>query len=229
MLFVVQPIHGLIAFRHFIARIESGMPADRVRLYQQTIILEWVALAVLLGAWLLQSRPVADLGFVMPGGRPFWLGVGLFVILVAYLVYAWRSAVRMDADEKARHRKSLGSLAHFLPQSEGDLRAFVAASITAGIVEEILYRGFVLWYLLQLLPTWAAILASGVAFGLGHSYQGLSGIARVTLVGLAMGVFYLYTGSIWLPIVAHIAVDILQGAMLVEILRRDERDAPDGD
>ncbi len=108
-----------------------------------------------------------------------------------------------------------------LPHTRRDLRHFIGVSLTAGIVEEIVYRGFVLWYLGLFMPLWAAVVVSSVAFGLGHSYQGAMGALRCGLIGLAFAVFYVVTGSIWLPIIAHAILDILQGMSIVEILRKD--------
>ena len=108
-----------------------------------------------------------------------------------------------------------------LPHNRRDYRHFIAVSLTAGVVEEIVYRGFVLWYLSLLMPLWGAVIVSSVAFGLGHSYQGAIGGLRCGLVGLAIAIFYVVTGSIWLPIIAHAALDILQGASILEILRKD--------
>jgi membrane protease YdiL (CAAX protease family) len=76
------------------------------------------------------------------------------------------------------------------------------------------------------MPTWAVIVVSSLAFGLGHSYQGAGGVARVTLIGLAFGAFYVFTGTIWLPMLAHAVLDIVQGASILEILRKvDDPDA----
>ncbi len=86
-----------------------------------------------------------------------------------------------------------------------------------------MYRGFVLWYLFQLMPVWAAVIVSAIAFGLGHSYQGSGGVVRVTALGLAFAALYILTGSIWVPIVGHILLDALQGLSIVEVLRKDER------
>ena len=66
---------------------------------------------------------------------------------------------------------------------------------------------------------WAVVGVSALVFGLGHSYQGFGGIVRVTLVGIVFGGYYLLTGSIWLPILAHALLDILQGATLLEYLK----------
>ena len=123
-----------------------------------------------------------------------------------------------------KHADGLGPLVHFLPQTSRDLRYFFGVSITAGIVEEIVYRGFVLWYLGSFMPLWVAVAVSSVGFGLGHSYQGASAV-RAGLLGLGFAIYYVLTGSVWLPILAHIALDILQGLIIVEVFRKDD-DAP---
>jgi membrane protease YdiL (CAAX protease family) len=40
---------------------------------------------------------------------------------------------------------------------------------------------------------------------------------------------YLLTGSIWLPIILHAAIDILQGRMAYEVMRRSQFDDHDLD
>jgi len=224
LLFVVQPIYGAISFRRYFARVKEGKPARRVRAYLQTMAMEWAFLAALAFAWFKLDRPVADLGFVAPGGVGFWSCVGIFAVFTGYLIYAWRSARHASDDEKSKQAQSLGDLVHFMPRNRHHLRSFIAISITAGIVEEIVYRGFVLWYLAQLMPLWAAVIASSIAFGLGHSYQGAMGALRCGLIGLAFAIFYIVSGSIWLPIVAHAVLDILQGMMLVELFRENGND-----
>jgi len=220
LLFVVQPIHGAITYRRYVARIEAGEPSDRVRLYKQTLALEWTALAVLATTWHFLGRPAADLGFMPIGGNNFLIGSVILIIATAFLAYQWRSARSASDADIAQQKEAFGTLIHFLPQTDRDYRHFVGVSVTAGIVEEVLYRGFAIWYLAQLMPVWAAIVVSSVAFGLGHSYQGAGGVARVTLIGLAFGAFYIFTGSIWLPILAHAILDILQGTTILELMRR---------
>lgn len=219
LLVVAQPIYGTVSYRRYLQQIESGQPANRTKLYRQTLILEWLALAVLAAAWYFLSRPVSNLGFVTPGGVRFYVGIILLAPLCGFLAYQWRLAKKMTADQKTKQIEALGDLVHMLPRNQREYRQFFRLSITAGIVEEIIYRGFVIWYLSQFVPLWLAIIASSVIFGLGHSYQGVAGMARTGLVGLGSGALYVFTGSIWLPIIGHALVDILQGRTLVEILR----------
>ena len=44
VLFVVQPIHGWLHFRRYLKKIAAGEPADRLKIYRETHIYEWVFL-----------------------------------------------------------------------------------------------------------------------------------------------------------------------------------------
>ncbi len=219
LLVLAQPIHGAVTYRRYLRQIESGQPPDRIKLYRQTLVLEWLALAVLATAWLLLNRPVSYLGFVTPGGIRFYVGTILLALLCGFLAYQWRVATKMTADQRTRQIEALGDLVHMSPRNQREYRQFVGLSITAGIVEEIIYRGFVIWYLSQFMPLWGAVIASSIIFGLGHSYQGVAGMAQTGLAGLGSGALYVFTGSIWLPMIGHALVDLLQGKTLVTILK----------
>lgn len=220
LLFVVQPVYGVYEARRYTALEKAGRPMDRVGFYRSTALIQWVFLAVLVTAWITLGRSFEDLGFVSPGGPGFWTGATLVVGLIGFLLYAWRAAKRASESEKARQLEGLQEVRKFLPQTARELHNFFGVSITAGIVEEIVYRGFVLWYLMHLMPLWVAVIVASVIFGLGHSYQGISGASRAGLVGLVFGILYVGTGSIWLPIIAHMLLDVFQGGTIYELLRR---------
>jgi hypothetical protein len=225
LLFAVQPIYGFFENRRYTAQARAGKPFDRVRFYRLTMAVEWAFFAALAAAWWFYGRPVTDLGVVAVGGPALWGGATLLLLLTGLLLYSWRTVITASNADKEKQRESLGDIAKYLPQTAEELRLFMGVSITAGIVEEIVYRGFVIWFLVQFMPIWAAVIISSVAFGLAHGYQGAKGALRTGLVGLAFGIFYVVTGSIWLPIIAHVLLDALQGAALYGLLRRDN-DAP---
>ncbi len=228
LLFVVQPIHGAFEYQYYAAQARAGRPVERIRLYQQTAFAEWLFLILLIAVWIDFERPVADLGFTPVGGRGFWIAAGLCVAAIAYFWISWRGLQKASAEEKLKHIESLGDIQRFVPHTQKELHNFYGVSVTAGVVEEIIYRGFLIWYLGQYMPVWAAVVLSSVAFGLAHSYQGVNGVLRVVLIGLVFGALYIVSGSIWLPIVAHALLDILQGAAIHEILR-DEDGGPEGE
>ena len=221
LLFVVQPTAGAIESRRIHRLADAGQEPDRVRFYQHTMMIEWAFLFVVFAAWYLHGRSLRDLGFIAPAGIEFWIGVAALMAMTIGLLVTGRRVKAMSATEKEKQVAALGKLSRFLPQTKPELKNFYAVSLTAGVVEEIVYRGFVLWYLAQLIPLWAAVLVSSVAFGLGHSYQGPVNALKCGLLGLAFGIFYVFTGSIWLPIIAHALLDALQGSALYDLLRND--------
>jgi len=221
LLFGVLPFYGAWSFKKYLKQIAAGAPPNRVRLYQETLVLQWVAFAVVAAEWAMLGRPAADLGFTASSTLQISVGASVLALVTAYLVYAWQAAGKMTEEEKSTAAEGLGALVHFLPQDDRDYRHFVGLSITAGIVEEFLYRGFAFWYLAHFMPMWAVVLVSSIAFGLGHTYQGAGGAVRVALIGIAFGALYVLTGSIWLPMLAHVVLDILQGAGVLEILRQE--------
>lgn len=220
LLAVVMPVHGALSFRRYVRLARLGSRVPRTRLYLQTQAMEWSLFAALAAMWLLQDRPVSALGFVAPGGTGFWISLGIAVLACGYMIYTWQEARRMNGEERATQYEQLGDLQLFLPHTRRDYRHFVALSLTAGWVEEIVYRGFLFWLFAQVMPMWGVVLASSVVFGLGHSYQGAGGMLRVFAIGIVFGVLYAASGSIWVPIALHMLVDIIQGAMLLEFAKR---------
>ena len=76
-----------------------------------------------------------------------------------------------------------------------------------------------------LMPLWAAVIVSSLAFGLAHSYQGVQGMMKTGFAGVVLALLYVGSGSIWLPILAHMLLDLLQGLAIRELYR----EPPSGD
>lgn len=223
LLLVAQPVYGAYEARQIRRDTEAGKPLDRVKWYRETVMWEWAFLAVLVITWIQLARPFADLGFVDPGGRGFWIGTGILAAIVFFLIYQHHRVKQMNSEDRARNIEELGDLKVYLPHTNRELKYFTGVSATAGVVEEVVYRGFVIWYFSLFMSLWPAVIASSVLFGLGHSYQGVKGAVRCGGVGLGFGALYVTTGSIWLPIIAHFLFDALQGYSLRELLSGEDR------
>ena len=203
-------------------QVKHGTDPNRPHQYRQTILLQWLAFAGLGSYWLISDRTLNELGFRFGWDWGVWLGIALLLIMTGGLTAGWMRVQRMTSSEKAELCENLGDLKFFLPHTQLEYRWLVGVSFTAGIVEETIYRGFLFWYLAHALPDWAVLLVSSLVFGLCHSYQGKAGTVRVTGIGVLLGAYYMLTGSLWLPIIAHIVFDILQGRVLYEALRQNE-------
>ena len=66
------------------------------------------------------------------------------------------SGVPLCPGTSGRHRFNgggtgeIGELSFLIPQNDGEMARFNMLSLTAGIVEETLWRGFLVWYLARL-------------------------------------------------------------------------------
>lgn len=221
---VLYPILGAIGFRRFMRRVRAGIRPQRRTLYRNTTLSHWLLLAAALAVWAVSGRPWATLGLGLDVDRGFFAGAVLTILAIAVLILQQRSVAGADRQTAARIRERFGNLEVLLPRTRAELSRFYWLSVTAGVVEEILWRGFLLWYLASLLPLWLAAVIGTAGFGLAHGYQGLRQLPMVTLVGGAFVVLYLLTGSVWLPIVLHAAVDMIQGRLAFEVAERRFRD-----
>ena len=106
-----------------------------------------------------------------------------------------------------------------VPEASGEKVAFVGLVLVAGFVEEYVYRGFCLGLLREI--SGSAILAallSIAGFAAGHAYQGKKAFYRTAVAGAVLTVPVLATGSLLPSIVAHVAMDLMQGFRSREIL-----------
>jgi Type II CAAX prenyl endopeptidase Rce1-like len=101
---------------------------------------------------------------------------------------------------------------HLLPRTGSERLAFAGLALLAGFAEEYAVRGFSFWHLADAtgsLPLAAAVTTAG--FGLGHAYQGPTGILRTTLAGIILVVPVVFSGLLLPSMVGHAALDTLTG------------------
>jgi membrane protease YdiL (CAAX protease family) len=199
--------------------IKQGWEPPRNRLYLQTIIEQWAMMLLGVLLWLGQGRPWESMGFSLEAGWLFYLGALIGVSVIVLLVLQIKGLKSASAEQVQSMHKQLESLKPIAPHNLTELHMFYKVSITAGIVEELLWRGVLIWYLGHYMPVWAAAIISAVGFGLAHSYQGIAQVPKVTVVGAVFAGLYLMTGSIWVPMILHACFDILQGRLVYDALR----------
>lgn len=220
VLAIAYPVAGYFSFRRLLRRVAAGETIDRSRLYTATLAGHWLLLAIAVAIWIVTGRLWSAIGLGLDIDAAFLAGAFLTTVAIALLLAQLRHAAAADTAELGRLRGQLGKLEVIIPRNGNELYRFYALSLTAGVVEEVLWRGFMIWYLAQLMPLWAAAVVSAVGFGTAHAYQGVANLPRITLVGFAFAGLYLLTGSVWLPMILHVAVDMLQGRLGYEIVRR---------
>lgn len=201
---VGQPVSGVLRSRRRVPLL--------VR-YRDTAARQWAlagvaALVTLVGV----GAPPEALGLVPRWERelrylPSVLqGVGVGALAVVALRWDRRRRPGRSLLERL-----LRPMAGLLPGSRRERWAFAGVAVTAGLTEELLYRGWLTWFLVLAAPVGGyggALVASSVAFGLGHAYQGPVAALLAGLAGLGLALLAFSTGSLLLPVALHVLVDL---------------------
>jgi uncharacterized protein len=203
---------ALVAFGFWLQGRASGtsvLPQQRnvVPFYLSVLALEWALVATVRGAVHDRGLRLRD---VIGGRWASWKDVVRDVALCVPFLLIWFGSARL------LHRllgpdtaKSINSL---LPQSTIEIGLWIALSITAGICEEIVFRGyFQKQFAAYTKSIVGGVVLQGVVFGLGHSYQGLKQVIIIAVLGMIYGAFAAWRRSLRPGMIAHAWTDIYSG------------------
>jgi len=218
LLVVVFPLLGVRDFRILLRQTSEGDANARVKFYKGVLMWHWPLTIGLVGWWLLSGNTLASIGLVPVVEGSQWVSIGIGVIVIVAQVITLAMASR-DSDKLSAIKEQMGEIASLVPQTHSESRLFDMVSITAGVCEEVLYRGLLLVTLVSLVGTWPAVGISSLIFGLGHAYQGIAGIVKTGLAGLVLAWLTVSSGSLFIAIVLHTVVDLASGRMLGKALR----------
>lgn len=213
ILAVAVPLLGIWDFRRLIRWVEEGRADARLKTYHWILVMEWGVTLGLLAWWLLAGHEFGALGLVSGFSGWAWLALGLGLGATVFMIWQM-SRVMKSPEDLQKLRDSMGNLKAIAPQSPTEHRTFVAVSVTAGVCEEILYRGILMTVLTSVVGLWPAVALSSVVFGMGHIYQGFTGLIKTTLIGLVMALLTVFSGSLLVAIVLHTVIDLTSGRMM---------------
>ena len=204
---------GLLG-KYLYETLQYRAPKDtgaRIRFYRTIVLLEWGLVGLVALALRLERMPLAVLGLrpadpgpfsvVLPAAVGGVVGGMLLNVALARLLPARRSQLLRQMD----------SFQGLVPATGRERLWYAASAVTAGICEEVLFRGFLLYFLPVLvpaLPSGVIIGLSAIIFGVAHLYQGWKGVLQTGLLGLALALLYRYTGSLYGPMLLHAAMDL---------------------
>lgn len=195
----------------------------KIQSYQMTITWLWTCAVIAIVAfgwkplWTVQVN-ASEVRWLPGGTTGYSLGLALGVAFLAGTLIPALS-VQMSAKLRAGFERQLASLSFFLPATGEERLWFGLVCVSAGVCEEILFRGFLIRYFQAgpyHLALALAVILSCLIFGAAHLYQGIVGVLQTTLMGLMFAVLFLLTGSLILPVLAHVVTDL----KLLFILRK---------
>jgi uncharacterized protein len=204
---LILTVQCLLAYRGKIRMEHLALSnINRFAIYEQTIFFEWAVLClVLLGVWQHGSSQLAVLGERWRSPRQMLhdLGIGLMFLFVTIV---FGSLLNHGGDNSATRL--------LLPQGRAETLLWIALSISAGICEEALYRGYLQRQFIAFTGNvMAGIVLSAAAFGAAHSYQGLTRAVQIGLLGAMAGILAHWCKTVRPGMFAHALQDVLGGVI----------------
>jgi len=190
--------------------LPSVSGSDRMGLYKTAIASQWILSALI--AWRAFARGFdwSALGFKFQPVSTL-LFVGVFGGTLLGLAH-WFNLRRVSRSENPQLQRLRLLATKIFPHSRQEATLFCGLSLTAGICEEFLYRGFLFAALSAAsVPTWAVLVISSALFGLAHAYQGRGGILGTLILGIVFGSVRILYHSLVPVVFWHTALDVVAG------------------
>jgi hypothetical protein len=214
--------------------VAQGDLEARPRLYMQILRFEWLSALLALvalgfdktklmaatlhlgdtafGRWISETRAAGNSQIF--GGIVAGLLIGVVLLTVMRLRarrHAPAAAERVaEVADKSWWRRLVPDITTLIPTTGRERLVFCTVAISAGVCEEIVFRGWLLSVLhspLGLTGT-TLVLVAAALFGLCHVYQGPTGVIGTTVAGVLLTAFYVATGTLLAPIVLHALIDL---------------------
>jgi len=203
-------------------RLGADPDVSLVPRYWRTMLRGWLSAAMIVAAWIVLHRDFATLGLDIPVGTNGLYGLLLIAVLtiglvVVHMNIGWVVTPKRYPELRAQMREL-----KILPRTTNEMLVFLGVSVTAGVWEELMYRGFLIWFITPYIGLVGAAVLSSLIFGLGHGYQGWKGIVRTFVLGGVFALAYVLTHSLWWVMAAHALVDLWGGTLGWRVMRMPE-------
>lgn len=218
---VLLPINGVLSGKRIKAFLIDN-PDGRMLFYKQTIIIQIVLAVLVFGAMAFQSDSIDVIGLSFLK-QPIQL-IGLLGL--CFLGWWLLRIYPYNPQSLVREIERSAAVKFLLPQTDEEYRWSIGVSFAAGICEEIVFRGFLYWQLAQYIPLIPAVILTNFIFALCHFGTGIKNASLAFGLGILFSVIFLYTGSLWLPMLVHVLTDIYsmtKGRIYFEIESREQR------
>ena len=196
---------------HMATRTHSHAP-----LYLVTLVWEWLMLALVHWGLLMRGTPLHQLfGLKRRGAAELWTDVAIALGFWFASLMALGAAGFLLRFARLHPEDIRGIVSQMAPASAGELALWFALAISAGICEEMIFRGYLQQQFTALTrQAWLGIAISAVFFGLAHGYEGQSGMLLITLYGAFFGLLAHLRRSLRPGMIAHAWHDSVSGLVL---------------
>jgi membrane protease YdiL (CAAX protease family) len=192
----------------------AGFGGSHFLRYGVTIAWEWVL--ALLAWWGLRMghTPVREILGTRRAGLKEWardLGAALIFWIMAVIVLAGITTL-LRFFHLVHVQKAVIALA---PQTIPQLLLWIALCCTAGLVEEFVFRGYLLQQFASIRgKLWIGIILSSLLFGAAHGYEGIGAMIAITIYGIMFCLLAIHRQSLRAGMIAHAWHDSITGVFI---------------
>lgn len=178
--------------------------------------------ALLAASWLRNGRRLSDLGLVYPLSPAAEIGLGIAVVVLS----GFAIAIVLQLRSKKTKAEDMAKALEHLPRTKGEAARFIPLIVLISAAWELLYRGFLLWFLTPRIGLAGAIAMAATVYALAHGYKGVRSFAASLVSALLFTVGYAVTRSLWWLILLHAGLPVL--VSLASLCRRASGPPPVG-
>lgn len=198
----------------YMPQVKQGSPLPQ---YIQTILMQWILFGLVV--WGLRRRGTSLREIL---GKPWQsfddflldcaIAAGVFIAAIAIRVAVVAVAFRgLQLGTMPNAKDAMEGVKHLIPHTPVEITFAMLLALTAGIVEEFIFRGYLQRQFTALTRNAAGgIFLSGVVFTIGHLYQGAwLQITFVAILGFMLGVLAHFRRNLRPGIILHVGQDAI--------------------
>jgi len=128
-------------------------------------------------------------------------------------------------EELRKTQEQWESSVPFLPEHYRELPAYTFMCITAGVCEEILFRGFMVTYFIDPMHNgfpWMAAIFPAILFSLAHFYQGYKAMFKIFLLSMLFALIFIFSKSLIIVVIIHFLVDFVGGIAAIRMKKKSD-------
>jgi membrane protease YdiL (CAAX protease family) len=196
-------------------------PGDKIKLYHSNALLLVVLALVVATVWRVPGRSMEGLGFVWPDWNP-WVTLLISAIFIFYAVDVFLQYGLRRWREKTLQERNRALT--FVPADNKEFVHFIFLALAAGIGEEIIFRGYLIHYVVFWTGNTpegivAACLFSSALFAFLHGYQGFRSMVKIFVLATLFAAIFVLSNSLLIVILVHTVIDILSGWLGIYMYR----------
>jgi CAAX protease family protein len=204
--------------QHAATGAAPGQLADHGKAIYVYLVAAFMDWALLYYCWVGVHHRGGNLDTLSGGRWTSWKGVAVDVAIAVPFWGLW------EATAYAVHwmlgPSSAKSVTDLLPRSLLEIVIWIGVSITAGVCEELAFRGYLQRQFHALSGNVAvAVMAQALVFGVAHGYQGWKQVIVISVFGVLYGSLAAWRRNVRATVIAHAWSDIWGGWLRTAILK----------